>query len=72
MPIGRHPSVDEIKEHHSAIISSLGQGLLSRGSKRDSNGGIASPAKRKKTFSNLLSIGKIKLTMKTLIKVIMN
>ena len=53
--IGRHPSVDEIKEHHPAIISSSGQGLLSRGSKRDSNGGISSPAKRKKTFSNLLS-----------------
>ena len=53
--IGRHPSVDEIKEHHPAIIPSSGQGLLSRGSKRDSNGGVSSPAKRKKTFSNLLS-----------------
>ena len=55
MLIGRHPSVDELEEHHPAIISNSGQGLLSRGNKRDSNGGIASPAKRKKTFSNLLS-----------------
>ena len=70
--IGRHPSVDELKEHHPAIISNSGQGLLSRGNKRDSNGGIASPAKRKKTFSNIIILGEKKLTVKTLIKVIMD
>ena len=50
-----HPVTDETKEHHPAVASSSGQGLLSRGNKRVSNGGTASPAKRNKIFSKLLS-----------------
>ena len=53
--IVRHPLTDETKEHHPAVSSSSGQGLLSRGDKRFLHGGTASPAKRKKTFSKLLS-----------------
>ena len=55
VPIGRHPCIGEIKEHHPAVTSSWGQGLLSRGNKRISKGGTASPAKRKNFFSNLLT-----------------
>ena len=53
--IERHPSVDEPNERHPAIASATGQGLLCRGDKRILHGEISSPAKRRKTFTKLLS-----------------
>ena len=54
MPFGRHKCIEENKEHHPAVTSSSGQGLLTRGNERISNGETESPAKRKRIFSNLL------------------